>query len=121
LLRLLGVDATEWPQWDQGRWPALSARLEELFAGRTLDGWRDALEGTDACFAPVLRVDEAVAHPHVAARGTYVERDGVLQPSPSPRFGRTPGAIQGRPPLPGEHTDEILAELGTTAGRSASA
>jgi alpha-methylacyl-CoA racemase len=111
LLGRLGLDAVDWPQWDRSRWPALRAVLEERFAARTLAEWRDELEGTDACFAPVLRSDEAAEHPHVAARGTFERHDGVLQPAPSPRFSRTPGAVQGRPPLPGEHTAEVLAEL----------
>lgn len=111
LLERLGLDEQEWPQWDHARWPALHAELERRFAQHTLDEWCAELEGTDVCFAPVLRTDEAAGHPHVAARGVYVELDGVLQPAPSPRFGRTPGAIQGPPPSPGEHTDSILADL----------
>jgi alpha-methylacyl-CoA racemase len=111
LLERLGLDEDEWPQWDRARWPALIARLEELFAQRTLEEWCAELEGTDACFAPALRVDEAARHPQVEGRGTYVESGGVLQPAPVPRFGRTPGAIQGPPPAPGQHTDEVLAEL----------
>jgi alpha-methylacyl-CoA racemase len=117
LLAKLGLDTAEWPQWDQQRWPQQSAQLERLFAERTLEEWRALLEGTDACFAPVLRLDEASSHPHVAARGLYVERDGLMQPAPSPRFSRTPGAIRRPPPLPGQHTDELLAELrATTTG-----
>jgi alpha-methylacyl-CoA racemase len=73
--------------------------------------WCARLEGTDACFAPALRVDEAVSHPHLAARGSYVTHEGVLQPGPSPRFSRTPGAIQGPPPLPGQDAAEIAEEL----------
>jgi alpha-methylacyl-CoA racemase len=111
LLARLGLDEADWPQWDRGRWPALGARLEQLFAQRTLEQWRAELEGTDACFAPVLRVEEAAEHPQLADRGTYLAPDGVVQPAPVPRFDRTPGAIQGPPPLPGEHTDEVLAEL----------
>jgi alpha-methylacyl-CoA racemase len=111
LLERLGLDEHEWPQWDRGRWPPLHARLSELFAQRTLNEWRAELEGTDVCFAPALRVDEAAQHPQVAARGTYIEPGGVLQPAPAPRFGRTPGAIQGPPPMPGQHTEEVLAEL----------
>ena len=106
-----GVARATWPQWDRGRWPQLHTRLEEIFASRTLDEWRAELEGTDVCFAPSVRVDEAARHPHVAARRTYVEEWGVLQPAPSPRFDRTPGAIRGRPPAPGEHTAEIRDEL----------
>ena len=111
LLERLGLDRATWPQWDRGRWPQLHTRLEEIFASRTLDEWRAELEGTDVCFAPSVRVDEAARHPHVAARRTYVEEWGVLQPAPSPRFDRTPGAIRGRPPAPGEHTAEIRDEL----------
>ena len=112
LLERLGLDEADWPQWDRARWPALTERLTELFAQRTLDEWRAELEGTDVCFAPALRVDEAARHPQVAARGTYIGDGGVLQPAPVPRFGRTPGAIQGPPPMPGQHTEEVLGELG---------
>lgn len=111
LLERLGLDEADWPQWERARWPALHARLSELFAQRTLDEWRAELEGTDVCFAPVLRLDEAARHPQLAARGTYTDADGVLQPAPVPRFGRTPGAIHGPPPMPGEHTEEVLVEL----------
>lgn len=111
LLERLGLDEADWPQWDRGRWPALTARLTDLFAQRTLEEWRDELEGTDVCFAPVLRVDEAARHPQLAARATYIDAYGVLQPSPVPRFGRTPGTIQGPAPTPGQHTEEVLAEL----------
>jgi alpha-methylacyl-CoA racemase len=111
LLEKLGLDPAAWPQWDQQRWPQQRARLAEIFAQRTLEEWTELLQGTDACFAPALRVDEAASHPHLAVRGTYIELDGVVQPAPSPRFSRTPGAIGGPPPLPGEHTDEILGEL----------
>jgi alpha-methylacyl-CoA racemase len=114
LLDALDLNAADWPQWDRRRWPQQCAQLAELFAKRTLQEWSELLEGTDVCFAPALRLDEAASHPHIAARGTYVERDGVLQPAPAPRFSRTPGAIQGPPPLPGEHTDEILDTLGLT-------
>jgi alpha-methylacyl-CoA racemase len=112
LLERLGLEQADWPQWDRARWPQMRARLEEIFASRTLGEWRAELEGTDACFAPAVRVDEAAGHPHVAARGTYVEEWGVLQPAPSPRFDRTPGAIGRPPPAPGDHTAEIRDELG---------
>jgi alpha-methylacyl-CoA racemase len=111
LLERVGLDEGDWPQWDRERWPDMMARLEQLFAQRTLEEWRVQLEGTDACFAPALRVDEAARHPQLVARATYVAPGGVLQPAPAPRFGRTPGAIQGPPPRPGEHTQEVLAEL----------
>jgi alpha-methylacyl-CoA racemase len=66
----------------------------------------------DICFAIAVPLDEAPAQPHLAARGAYVERDGVVQPAPVPRFDRTPGAITLPPPWPGEHAEEILRELG---------
>ncbi len=59
------------------------------------DEWAAAFEGTDACVTPVLGLREAPAHPHLAARGTFVEQDGVPQPGPAPRFSRTPGAVRG--------------------------
>jgi alpha-methylacyl-CoA racemase len=111
LLERLGLDQAEWPQWDRGRWPAMAALLADVFAHRTLDEWCAELEGSDACFAPALRVDEAAQHPQLAARGTYVTVDGILQPAPVPRFTRTPGAIQRPAPVPGQHTDQVLAEL----------
>jgi alpha-methylacyl-CoA racemase len=111
LLERLGLAAAAWPQWDQSRWPALRTVLQDVFAERTLAEWQVTLEGTDVCFAPVLRPDEAPTHPHLAQRGTYVDHGGVVQPAPSPRFSRTPGALHRPPPWQGEHTQEILAEL----------
>jgi alpha-methylacyl-CoA racemase len=111
LLERLGLDPAPWPQFDKARWPLLSAELEGIFAARSLADWRELLEGTDVCFAPVLAVDEAAVHPHIAARGSYVDYGGVLQPAPSPRFSRTPGALGAPPPWPGEHSAEIRAEL----------
>jgi len=73
--------------------PALRAELEAMFLTRTRDEWTSLLEGSDACFAPVLTLSEAPGHPHLSARGSYVEIDGVMQPAPAPRFSRTPSAI----------------------------
>jgi len=119
LLGRLGLDAAEWPQWDRERWPLLTARVAELFKTRTLAEWCGELEGTDACFAPALTMDEVTAHPHLGAREVYVEVEGVTQPAPVPRFERTPGAISSPPPWPGEHTLDVLAELGFDAGACA--
>jgi alpha-methylacyl-CoA racemase len=77
---------------DTARWPLLKLRMAEVFRLRTRDEWCALLEGTDACFAPVLDWDEAPAHAHNRARGTFVEVDGVVQPAPAPRFSRTPAA-----------------------------
>ncbi|MDQ0381132.1 CaiB/BaiF CoA transferase family protein [Amycolatopsis thermophila] len=112
LLDRLGLDPAEWPQDDRSRWPALRARLTAIFAAGTRDHWVERLEGSDACFAPVLTVDEAMDHPHVKARGTYVTEYGMRQPAPVPRFDRTPGSIQSPPCSPGEHTRAALADWG---------
>ncbi|GMU79999.1 MAG: CoA transferase [Acidimicrobiia bacterium] len=115
LLRRIGLDGEDLPrQLDPAGWPEMKRRLTEVFAGRTLDEWCALLEGTDVCFAPVLAMDEAYRHPHNVARRTFVEVDGVLQPAPSPRFARTPGAIQGPPARPGQHTQVVLADWGVT-------
>jgi alpha-methylacyl-CoA racemase len=111
LLRRLGLEPQEWPQHDRERWPALAAAIGERFASRSLEEWQRELEGTDTCFAPVLGLDEAARHPHLAARGTFVESDGMLQPGVVPKFSRTPGAIGGPPPLPDQHGAELRAEL----------
>ncbi len=96
--------------YDQARWPELRRRFAELFLTRTRDEWCDLLEGSDACFAPVLDPDEAAGHPHLAARGTYCEIDGVRQPAPAPRFSATPAAPPGRVPLEREEPAAILAD-----------
>lgn len=75
-------------------WPAQAATLAEIFLRRPAAEWCALLEGTDACFARVLSLDEAIAHPHMVARQTYVDVDGLVQAAPAPRFSRTPGAIQ---------------------------
>jgi len=114
LLRLTGLDADPdfVGQMDRSRWPALKARLAEVFATKTRDEWCAVMEGTDVCFAPVLSIGEAPRHPHNVHRGTFVEVAGIVQPGPAPRFSRTPPEIQRPPAHAGQHTDEVLAELG---------
>jgi alpha-methylacyl-CoA racemase len=102
---------------DPSQWPAAREHWARLFRSRTRDEWAALLEQTDACVAPVLDWQEAPRHPHLAARQVFVERDGVDQPAPAPRFSRTPGAIRRPPPQPGEHTDELLRELGLEGDR----
>lgn len=82
---------------DPATWPEAKAVFARIFKTRTCDEWCARLEGTDVCFAPVLDFREAAAHPHLRARQTYVEVDGVPQPAPAPRFSRTPSA-QPTPP-----------------------
>ena len=83
-------------QMDPAAWPLLKLRLAQVFRTRTRDEWCALLEGSDACFAPVLDWDEAPQHRHNAARATFVEIDGVVQPAPAPRFDRTPAAMPAR-------------------------
>ena len=82
-------------QMDTARWPLLTLRMADLFRTRTRDEWCVLLEGSDACFAPVLDWDEAPAHPHNVARGTFIDVAGVVQPAPAPRFSRTPPSVPG--------------------------
>ena len=99
---------------DRTDWPAGKARLAAVFRTRTRDEWCEILEGTDACFAPVLGMDEAHRHPHNATRATFVERDGIVQPNAAPRFDRTPAAIRCSPPAPGSGTRGVLCDWGFT-------
>jgi alpha-methylacyl-CoA racemase len=102
LLRLLEIDPASMPsQMDRAHWPAVKARLAERFRTRTRDEWCALLEGSDACFAPVLSMEEAPLHPHNRARNVFVEVDGVPQPAPAPRFSRTPLAAPTPPEPPG--------------------
>ena len=99
-------------QWDAAQWPALKARIAALFATRPRDEWCRLLEGSDACFAPVLDLNEAPAHPHNRARGTFIEVDGVTQPAPAPRFSRTVAEIKSPPPSSETPDDAVLVEWG---------
>jgi alpha-methylacyl-CoA racemase len=88
--------------WKSGRsdpttWPATAEQLAAIFATKTRDEWCALLEGTDACFAPVLTLAESSAHPHVRERRVYVERDGYLHATAAPRFSRTPGDVEPAP------------------------
>jgi alpha-methylacyl-CoA racemase len=96
-------------------WPAMHDRLREVFATRTREDWCTLLEGTDACFAPVLSLSEAPAHLHSRARGAYVDVGGHLQPAPAPRYSVTGTQAPRRPCTAGADTDALLAELGRDA------
>jgi alpha-methylacyl-CoA racemase len=95
-------------QADRARWPALHAEFERIFRGRTRDAWTELLEGSDACFAPVLALGETVAHAHHVARGAFVDVEGVRHPAPAPRFSRTPSAIQGPAPSRASEPHDVL-------------
>jgi alpha-methylacyl-CoA racemase len=106
LFKLIGLPYTT----DDGA--ELRGKLETLFKTRTRDDWCALLEGTDACFAPVLSMAEAPYHPHNVARGTFVEIDGVVQPGPAPRFSRTPSPRPTPPQRLGKDSRATLAAWG---------
>lgn len=106
---ITGLSA-EWQakRHDRKQWSALRNSLTILFRSKTLAEWQALLEGTDACFAPVLSLSEAMRHPHHMARRTFVEIDGVVHPAPAPRFSRTPSSI---PPPPSSHSITLAQVL----------
>ncbi len=113
LLELCGVTDPHFAQqWVQSEWAALRTKLEQVFLTRTRAQWCEVFEGSDACFAPVLTMNEAADHPHNAARKAFMRPDGVLQPAPAPRFDRTPSELPAKAPRNGEHTEGLLAEVG---------
>lgn len=119
LLRRLGLDPGEFqPQHDRARWAEWKQRLATVFATRTRDEWCTVMAAADACFSPVLDMEEAMAHPHHAARGTFVDIDGARQPAPAPRFSRTPPAVRARGT---ETAAAILARLGLSDAQIAEA
>jgi alpha-methylacyl-CoA racemase len=88
------TDADFDAQMDRKAWPGLRDKLTKTFKSKTREDWCKIMEGTDICFAPILTMAEAPKHPHMAARGVFVERHGVTQPAPAPRFTRTPSNIR---------------------------
>ena len=115
--RLLALCKIEDPafkdQWDKQQWPIMKEAMTKIFASRTRDEWCELLEGTDACFAPVLDFDEALTYPHNIARQSFVTTDGLTHPAPSPRLSRTP-ASAGSIPKTGGDTFSLLQEHGYT-------
>lgn len=113
LLAAIGVeDPGMASRLDRAQWPMMKERLAAAFRTRTRAEWVELLEGTDACFAPVLDLDEATQHPHNVARGTFTKVGGVTQAAPAPRFSRTPSGPARPRPDQGEHTAQVLAEVG---------
>jgi len=113
LVEKAGVDANHFgPQMDRDQWSGFKDELEDVFKMKTRGEWCEIMEGTDVCFAPVLSVFEAPAHPHNVHRGTFIEVDGVVQPSPSPRFSRTTAEISHAARAPGEDSTEVLSSIG---------
>ncbi|HET7714851.1 MAG TPA: CaiB/BaiF CoA-transferase family protein [Bauldia sp.] len=95
---------------DRSLWPSLKRRFTEIFKSRTQAEWRATLEGTDVCFGPILRMSEAMKHPHNVHRKSFIEIEGVKQPAPAPRFSRTVAEVQRPSPRAGDQTREILRD-----------
>lgn len=113
----LGLDLAALPDRDdRANWPELRQRFAQLFASRTRDEWVETMKGLDACFGPVLTIDEAWEDPQMRVRKTFVEMDGLKYPAPAPRLSRTPGAHRRPAPEPGADTQAVLAEWGITSG-----
>jgi alpha-methylacyl-CoA racemase len=119
LLRLTGLDgdAEFAKQMEKAEWSALKERLSAVFAQKTRAEWCELMEGTDVCFAPVLTMTEAAAHPHNVARGTFVELAGTMQPAPAPRFSRTTAEVERPPAHAGQHTSDVLLDWGIAKER----
>nr|WP_245795680.1 CaiB/BaiF CoA-transferase family protein [Actinacidiphila alni] len=108
LLELAPADAAL--RADPAHWPELRAAVAARFRTRSREEWTRVFEGSDACVAPVLSLREAPEHPHLAARGTFTEAAGTVQPAPAPRLSATPGALRRPPALPGAHTAEVARD-----------
>ena len=104
-------------QMNKAMWPQLKDRLREVMLTRTRDEWCAEMEHTDVCFAPVLTMSEAAAHPHNVARGTFTTVAGAPQPAPAPRYSRTSPEIVSPPAHPGQHTRAVLGDWGIASER----
>lgn len=113
LLEKAGLDTEHFSaQMDQSRWNEYKADLTEVFKTKTRDEWRELMEGTDVCFAPILSLDEVADHPHNKARNAFVEQGGLIQPAPAPRFSRSSPELTGGSRKAGEDTVDVLSTAG---------
>jgi alpha-methylacyl-CoA racemase len=118
LVKGLGLPADTFGMYmDRAKWPEFSQRIADVVKTKTRDEWMKVFDGTDACVAPVLSMDEAPKHPHNADRKTFVEAFGVMQPNAAPRFSRTAGAVNGAPAIAGKHSNDVLESWGIAADR----
>ena len=120
LLEKLELPA-EWgkTQRDKSTHAELRRIFTEKFASKTRAEWCAIMEGSDVCFAPIVRFSEAPEHVHMKARGHFVDVDGMVQPGPTPVFTKTPGRIQGVAPKIGEHSQSALLDWGFDADKVA--
>lgn len=114
----LGIDRSGLPhRLDPRGWPELRRRLAEAFRGKARDEWAKHFADGDSCVSPVLSLTEATRHPHVRARSTFIEVGGWTQPAPAPRFSKTAAGFPSPAPTRGEHTTDILADLGLSSAQ----
>jgi alpha-methylacyl-CoA racemase len=122
LRKLAGLDDAAYDaQNDRAKWPELQQKLEAVFLTKTRDEWAKLLDGSDACAAPIVGLFEAPKHPHLAARQTFVEHAGGVQPAPAPRFSRTPSAIQHSAGVDAAKVADVLADWGGSPAQRARA
>ena len=116
LLQGLSIRAEDLPdRWKPTNWPAIAARFEAAFVGKSRDAWAEIFAATDACVTPVLTLAEAPAHPHNVARGAFRGQE----PAPAPRFSVTPGEIAGAPVTLGQGGEDALRARGIAPERIA--
>ncbi len=99
-------------QMNRDKWPEMKKQIATVIKTKTRAEWREIMEGSDVCFAPVLSMSEAAVHPHNKARQSMVDVGGIMQPNAAPRFSRTPSKIQGPPSAPGADSESVLADFG---------
>ena len=122
LRKLAGLEDEAFnPQMSRDKWPELRAKMEKIFLTKTCAEWTKILEGSDACAAPVVGLFDAPKHPHLAARKTFVEDDGGVQPAPAPRFSRTVSAIQHSAAVSPISAADVLSRWGSKTATRASA
>ena len=118
LLQGLGLDGEDLPhQMDRTRWSEMKEKFTTIFASKTRDDWVAAFEGLDACATPVLTPAEAPGNPHVSARKTFIEIDGIAQPGTAPRFERTQGEAEAGRYVTGADADAVLETWGLEPAR----
>lgn len=111
LLKGMGLSEETLPQQnDRAKWPLLTKRFAEIFKSKTRDQWIKTMTPHDACFSPVLNMDEAMHHPQMRHRNVFTEINGVTHPVPAPKFSRSSTALKSEPPKPGQHSINVLSD-----------
>ena len=113
VLKIESIDPAD--QFDTSKWPDHIKTFEERFSSESRDHWCELLEGTDACFAPVLSMSEAFDHPHNKSRETFVNIDGITQSAPAPRFSRTVSEVSSHAGEAASNNLDVLESWGFDA------